>query len=115
MPTSAKWDIRGLFAGLSEDSELRGASNGFGPVGDIEFVVDTSRMGFDNTRCHNEMPGDLLVGFAQCNEMEYFQLAPCDRLDQPGGMRNRSTSLDPQFTTENPLEHTGEIYGLFFK
>jgi hypothetical protein len=65
-------DVCGI---LGEDTDLPGSRHRFGPVGDIELAVDTGCMGFDGTRCDNELPGDLLVGSTQGHELENLQFA----------------------------------------
>ncbi len=39
-------------------------------------------MGFDGAGGYNQLPGDLLVGSAEGDEMENFPLAPAQRLNQ---------------------------------
>jgi len=39
--------------GLGKDTQLAGAGDCLGPIGDIELAIDTGRVGFDGTRRHN--------------------------------------------------------------
>ena len=54
---------------------MPGASDGFGPVGDVELAVDAGRVGFNGAWGHDELPGNLLVGPAQSHEVKNFQLS----------------------------------------
>ena len=49
---------------LGEDAELPGARRRFGPVGNVQLAIDAGRVGLDRARCHDQLPGDLLVGHA---------------------------------------------------
>jgi len=61
--------------GLGKDTQLLGTCDCLSPVGDVEFAIDTGRVGFDGAQCHDELPGNLLVSSAYGHEMEHFQLA----------------------------------------
>lgn len=61
--------------GLGKDAQLPGASNGFGPIGDIQFSIDADCVSFDGTQGYDELLGNLLIGPTQGHEMEHFQLA----------------------------------------
>ena len=60
---------------LGEEAELPGARHRLSPVGDIQLAINTGRVGFDGARSYNKLPGDLLVGSAQGDQLENLQLA----------------------------------------
>ncbi len=84
------WNVGGI---LGEDAKLPGACDCLGPVGDVQLAIDTGCVGFDGARGYDELPGDLLVGLAQGDEVEHFQLAPGKRFNQPGWLRTGRTCL----------------------
>jgi hypothetical protein len=61
------------------------ARHSLNPVGDVQLAADASRVGFDSTRGHNKLAGDLLVGLAQGLETENLQLTLAQWLDQITG------------------------------
>ena len=67
---------------LGEDAKLPGAGHCFGPVGDVELAVDAGRVRLDGARGDDELLRDLLVGPAQGDELEHFQLTLAEWLDQ---------------------------------
>ncbi len=67
---------------LGEDTELPGARHRLSPVGDVELAIDTGRVGFDGTPGYDELPGDLLIGAPQGNQVEDLQLTLAQWLDQ---------------------------------
>ena len=70
---------------LGENAKLPGACYCFGTVGDIQLAIDIGCVGFNSTRGYDELPGDLLVGFAQGDEVEDFQFPLTERLNQVAG------------------------------
>lgn len=59
-----------------KNAELPCARHRFGPVGDIQLAIDIGCVSLDGTPRHDELLGDLLIGLAQGNQVENFQLAP---------------------------------------
>ncbi len=53
---------------------MPGARHGLGPVGDVQLAIDTGCVSLDSAGGYKELPGDFLVGAAQGDEVENFQL-----------------------------------------
>ena len=72
---------------------MPGTGDRLGAIGNIELAIDTGCVGFDGSRSHDELPGDILVGPAQGHELENFQLTPGEWFNQPGWMRSGGICL----------------------
>jgi hypothetical protein len=86
--------------GSGKDTDLPGAGDCFGPVGDIELAIDTGRVGFDGAPGHDELLSDLLVGPAQGDELENLQLP----LASSSSLHSLSNLRSPE-----PSRHSGSL------
>src|SRR4051794_31076037 len=83
MPEASGWVSRGA---RFDESGLVGVDDGLCSVAEVEFGVDACDVGLDGRVADDELRGDLGVGVAAGDELEYLELARGEFL-QAGGVR----------------------------
>src|SRR5437763_10974492 len=78
------WDRRWL---LGEQVECSGACHRLGAALHLELTVDGIDIRFDSAQCQNESGCNRTIGEASRNEVEYFQFALGQRVEQRPGRR----------------------------
>ena len=68
---------------LGQDSQQPGPGDCLSAVADIQFAENVGCVGFNSSTGYDQHPGNLLVGFPGRNQLEHFQLAWTQRLNQP--------------------------------
>lgn len=69
-PAKSRHLTAGLFSG--EDAKLPGACHCFRAIGDVKLAVNVRGVSLDGARSYDELPGNLTIGLAQCDEVEDF-------------------------------------------
>jgi hypothetical protein len=65
-----------------QQAELGSTHDGFGAALDLEFAKDVSIVPLDGVKSEEQSPSYLLIGAALRHELEDFDLARAERLDQ---------------------------------